>query len=375
MIKSVGRMPVFLLGMALLIGLAAAQLILPARQFSDIENRPLQQLEAPDWQGVRTGRWMQRMETFVADQFPGRDRWMDVQALADLALLKKERNGILQGKDGWRFEESANLPIRTAQLNLEALDALGAATGVPVSLMLVPMSSAVYPDKLPAWYLPDDQAALMENLYAQAIHLETVNVLPFMQGYVSCVGRNPLYFRTDHHWTVYGAQYGYQALVDAWQLSGLPWPMDTARSEGFYGTYFSRAPYPFATGEEMVFEAPQGVTLEIDGETMPGLYSPEQMAARDKYAALLWGNHGQLTLRSDAGGGTLLVIKDSYANMLLPYLAQHFSRIEAVDPRYFVGDLAAYLEETEADRILCLYGLTTFLTDRNLLLHSHGWGG
>lgn len=366
------QIPVFLLAMVLLIGLALVQLIWPAKEYSEIENRPLAQMQTPTFASIRTGRWMKDAEDYVADQFPGRSQWMNLQAVWDTALLRTERNGILLGKSGWMFEKADHLALRTAGQNAQAIGSLAKFVDVPVSMMLVPMSSAIYPQILPRWYEPDDQAAIIDELYAQANGAEGVDVLARM---LADDSRSMLCFQTDHHWTLAGAMHGYDALVEAWSLEEQDWPAERVSRGGFYGTYFSRAPYPMATGDSLMFDATEQIKLTVNGEEKPGLYSPEQMEARDKYAALLWGNHGHITLDSPATGGTLLVIKDSYANMLLPELAQHFARIEAIDLRYFTGDLAALLQETEAERILCLYGLTTFLTDRNLLLHSAAWEG
>jgi hypothetical protein len=50
------------------------------------------------------------------------------------------------------------------------------------------------------------------------------------------------------------------------------------------------------------------------------------------------------------------VIKDSFANSLLPFLAQHY-RITAVDPRYYTGKLQPLLQN--ADTVLALCGMQT----------------
>lgn len=367
MAKKAGAMPVFLMAMFLLLGLAAAQLLLPDRDFSDRENRPLAQMEKPGASGILSGRWMQAMETHVADQFPGRDAWMGLQALEDAALLRTERNGVLVGREGWLFEKAANLNLRTAQNNIEAVNRLAAEANTPVTLMLVPMSSAVYAEKLPWLYEADDQQILLDTLYAQS-DAQVVDILPALAAQKDA---RQLFFRTDHHWTDAGAAVAHDILMEAWGLSPVEWPMDAMRMDAIYGSYFARAPSPLVLGDPFEMCQPQAIRLTVGDEAKEGLFDEALMeTSRDKYAQLLYGNHGLITLESDAVGGTLLVIKDSYANMLLPKLSQHFSRIEAIDLRYFTGDLAAYLQETEAERILCLYGLTTFLGDRNLPLFA-----
>ena len=101
---------------------------------------------------------------------------------------------------------------------------------------------------------------------------------------------------------------------------------------------------------------------------MDGLWDADALGARDKYAALLYGNPARATLTGETGTGTLLVLKDSYANALLPAVATHFARTEVVDLRYFNGDLAEIAKETEVEKVLCIYGMNTFLTDRSLAL-------
>lgn len=366
------KSPLFVLSMALLLCLAIVQLILPDKTFSDMENRPLRQMAAPALDTVLSGQWMQDMEVYVADQFPARDTWMNAQAIWDAALLRNERNGILLGRDGWLFEANASLPERTALANARAIGKLAVQADIPVTFMLAPLSSAVYPQQLPRWYPAQQQDALLDMLYAEASPAQAADVLDPLRaasGDVQC------FFRTDHHWTPQGARIGYLTLLEAWGLPGTNDATPTATLPT-YGSYYARAPSPLVQADAFTLVFPEGITLTIDGEAQPGLYDAAAMAdARDKYAQLLWGNHGRITLTSDAAGGTLLVIKDSYANALLPLLSAHFSRIEAIDPRYFAGDLLSVIEETEAESILCLYGLTTFTTDRNLLLLSADWGG
>ena len=53
----------------------------------------------------------------------------------------------------------------------------------------------------------------------------------------------------------------------------------------------------------------------------------------DKYAVLLGGNYAHASVYSDAEKPSLLIIKDSFANAVIPFLSLHFN-IDLVDPRY-----------------------------------------
>ena len=48
----------------------------------------------------------------------------------------------------------------------------------------------------------------------------------------------------------------------------------------------------------------------------------------------------------------LLLIKDSFANSLLPFLARHY-RILAIDPRYNASGIRSLTEEAEQVLVLC----------------------
>ena len=65
-------------------------------------------------------------------------------------------------------------------------------------------------------------------------------------------------------------------------------------------------------------------------------------------------------------GRRLLVLKDSYANCFLPFLAPYYREIVVVDPRYYYDDLAMLVETEEITDVLYLYNANTFFQDTSL---------
>lgn len=49
-----------------------------------------------------------------------------------------------------------------------------------------------------------------------------------------------------------------------------------------------------------------------------------------------------------------MVVKDSYGNAFLPYLAPHYSCIYIVDPRHFSGDISALASDLKIDEVLLI---------------------
>ncbi|MDR2506159.1 MAG: hypothetical protein LBD16_08680 [Oscillospiraceae bacterium] len=367
-------MPLTCLFLVMCVSLAIWECAAPKRTFSDMENRPLTQFAAPSVSALVSGRWTAQINSAVEDQFPLRDAWMTLQAAYDAALLRNERNGILLGKDGWLFETADNLDLRVARDTMNAINALAEITGREIPMAIVPMSSAVYSDMLPASYAADDLGAAVEGLFGSA---PRVRALYISEALREASAEGGVFFRTDHHWTSLGAIAGYNAMRDALGLDVHEAETRTIiepEPSGFRGSYYARAPMPWIAPDEFEAEFPAGVTLIIDGEAADGLMrATESPSSRDAYNRLLYGNHGLMELRGAGAEGVLVVIRDSYANMLLPWFTLNYSRVVAIDPRYFAGDMLTLLEEYNEADILCVYGLTTLLTDRNLLRHAALW--
>ena len=68
---------------------------------------------------------------------------------------------------------------------------------------------------------------------------------------------------------------------------------------------------------------------------------------------------------SDQQEGSVLVIKDSYANALVPYLLYHYEKVVVVDLRYFglKPRMSEFLQENDFSDILICYNLQNFTHD------------
>lgn len=357
--------PLFTGAAALLLSLAVACCAIPAREKSEMENRALARQSVPDVSGVLSGRWMRGAEDALADQFPLRDAMMLLNAAKETLALRTEQNGVLRLAGGRLVPDCAALDTAAAVRAGEALAEIQAALGLPTTLLLAPLSSRLYLDALPAGYTPADQAALTDAVIAACG--DKITVLDCFDALAAQPDAEALFYRTDHHWTADGARCAYEQVCAAWGLAPAA-PSGRLYAPGFYGSAYARAPQPLVSADTLTFDRFDSVVYAIDGAEMDGLWDADALGARDKYAALLYGNPARATLTSESGSGTLLVLKDSYANALLPAVATHFARTEVVDLRYFSGDLAEIAKETEAERILCVYGMNTFLTDRSLAL-------
>lgn len=356
------KAPLFLLVMGLLIALAVCQLLLPPREMSGMENRMLTQAPAFTLAGFQDGSYAEKLELFAADQLPLRDRFVALYSAMQGALGRRAVGDAILG-DGMLFDRSDRWSLRNVRLNASALASLADAAGKPVYLLAVPSAAAVCPERLPTHAPVTDEEALL------AAAAEETPLLPLLPALQASASRGiSCFYATDHHWTAAGAQLGYETACSALGLTAHS--SGTAQEHaGFYGSFYARYPLPWVQADVFSCELPDGLRLLVNGEEKPSLLDPEALGNRDKYAALLYGNHACIELVNDqAQGGTLLVIKDSYANAMLPLLARHYRRIVAVDPRYYAGNIIEFINDYEGEAILCVYGLTTLATGRTIAL-------
>ena len=88
---------------------------------------------------------------------------------------------------------------------------------------------------------------------------------------------------------------------------------------------------------------------------------------KDQYSSFLGSNQPVVTVKTDSPSGKkLLVIKDSYAHSLVPFLSNHYSEITMVDLRYINTSLDEKVPLDEYDQVLFVYNVENFTEDQNL---------
>ena len=101
------------------------------------------------------------------------------------------------------------------------------------------------------------------------------------------------------------------------------------------------------------------------GETeYDSLYVRDYLEVKDKYSSFTGSNQPIIDIETDLNNGKrLLLIKDSYAHSLVPFLANHYEKITMVDMRYINADLNYFLDLSEYTQALFMYNSVSFATD------------
>ena len=338
--------------------LGILHLVLPDRTFSPVENRNLRQVPAFTWRALREGSYTAALETYLEDQFPLRDGWMGLKTRWEWLLGKREFHdvflcgGALIGRvgEGDRWEQ-----------NLGYVDRLAEKTDIPVYLGLIPTAAEVWKDRLPHGADSADQSALLKEARG------TGAVWADIAGALAPHSEEPVFYRTDHHWTSLGAYYGYTALLEAMGETPLPLGKAETVSDDFYGTLYSSSGVhwvPPDTIERYVRE--DAVTVEdVYGGGKHGLYVDSFLEEKDQYASFLGGNQPLYIVRNSAASSDkkLLLVRDSYSDSLAPFLCRHFAEIHLLDLRYNKTSVAQYAADMGADGIAVLYSVDNFMKD------------
>ena len=97
------------------------------------------------------------------------------------------------------------------------------------------------------------------------------------------------------------------------------------------------------------------------------LYDTSKLKGKDKYALFLGGNYPILDIKTTADStDRLLIIKDSYANSLIPFLIPYYREIVVVDPRYYYDDIENVMKKDNITSVLFLYNGNTFVKDNSI---------
>ncbi|MBQ9099384.1 MAG: hypothetical protein IJY50_08160 [Clostridia bacterium] len=325
--------------------------LFPAAPLSKRENRYLTQWPPFTINGWKDGSYTAALDTYATERFPIRNELRQVRALLCLGQGQMEVGGVLLCTDG-SLCRRMNVNQRIYTQNLTALQRLSAQypqVTVAVAPRRIDMRTAV----LPALYDTGENIAVWEQLRS---------ALPDSISFPDLT-EDEHWYRTDHHWSTMGAYLAYCQLGAS--LGYTPFEKESfqavAVSDTFLGTSDAAAGIPFVTPDTVIlfrYAEDRHFTVKREKKAVPfeGFYDMEQLTERDQYAVFLGGNCGTLEITGKGDRPRLVVIKDSFANALLPFLARHFD-ILAIDPRYCAEFPSALMQE--GDRLLALCGMQT----------------
>ncbi len=359
LIKKLFKYPLILIFMGFIFLYSIIDSLVPERNFSELENRALTTMPKFSWQELLNNRYTPQFEEFVNDQFMLRDSWIDLKSRLEWVLTKVENNGVIYGDNDQLFAKLFSIDEEQLEKNLNALSEFTQREGDKVTVMIAPVASNVLSDLLPANPPMVDENEIIDTIYNAAASANIIDV----RGTLADNNDEYIYYRTDHHWTSYGAYLAYAEYanikgLEVFDIESTP----AVETDDFLGTNFSKCKYFAAVSDVLTY-------YDIDNTMVLGtdelaLYDTSKLTTVDKYATFLHGNYGFLTVNGD-GDGSVLVVKDSYANTFIPYLTASYEKIDVIDFRLYNNSVSQLMQQNEYDDVLILYNSTTFVQDGN----------
>ncbi|QHI72821.1 DHHW family protein [Aminipila terrae] len=351
-------------------------IIIPDKQFSDNENRQLQQMPKLTASNVASGDYMKNFESYASDNIIARDEWVKVKNITDMVSGKKDNGSAYFGKDGYLFPID-NIDEMQFQKNLAYVKTFIDKTdkinkNINISVIIAPTSEEIYKDKMPENAPAPNQWKILKesrDCFGEMLINPT--------GILSQHKREYIYYKTDHHWTTLGAYYTYKMWAEQNGLKPLKKEDFNVEvvSKDFYGTTYSKAA-GFKTKpdyiEKFTNSAIEHTGMKIEKVTqtksLPSLFDKKYLKTKDKYSYFLSSNNPMTTISGTAKNGhNILVIKDSYANCFVPFITGHFDHIYVTDLRYYKQSLTQFVKENKITDIMFLYNVVQFSNDRNMV--------
>ena len=364
----IGKIFIILLFLVMIINV-----IVPDREESELENRALEQRPRFNLTTILSGDFMEQWEKYLSDQFAGRDTWRSLKVSLDRLGGARKENDIYIGKDGQLMEDIEVPDDGRLEANLTAIrDFAETYEDIPVTMMLVPDAACILNDSLPAFARVEDQRqmfSMAERKLGDTVNwVDTVSILNNHKS-------EKLYYKTDHHWTTQGAFYVFQ---DAAETLGIEGDVSDdfvsyTVTDSFNGVLAASSGVGLAEMEQIDIYAPTGgdddvvVNYVDEGRKTTSLYDSSKLETRDKYGVFLGGNTSVVDIRTvSTSQKRLLVVKDSFADCFIPFLAPYYREIVVVDPRYYSGTMQDIMDSYRITDALILYSGNTFFTDNNI---------
>ena len=357
----IGVFCIFIFGFGLLF------LFLPRETFSVNEKRELAEPPKVSLQTILNGKFESGFETYLNDHFPFRESLVSADAYGALYTGRNGSNGIYKGKNGYLFTKPVQHDEKTIRENVSALIQFAQKTKIMSTMILMPTSGFVMSDQLPENHPEYRDDEILDETHQQAASdIRWVDILP---KFMNTKESGQIYYKTDHHYTTYGAYLAYEAFCEEHGLE--PFRDYTIESyDGFYGTSYSKSALWREPGEKFaVWRYPSAATVEIGGQLYPSLWFDEHLNEPDKYPVFLNGNQPfERIVNPDAPEGKILVLKDSYAHAMIPFLSQHYRQIDMVDLRYYFEPVSKLVEENQYGEIFMIYGLSSVCDSTDLTI-------
>lgn len=184
-----------------------------------------------------------------------------------------------------------------------------------------------------------------------------------------------IYFRTDHHWTALGAYYAYTRYCEAAGIK--PHKLSDYKktvSKGFTGSFATKSTSLKADNVQvyhpvnekklkMTYTSSSGAHV-----SWPVIADLDKYGASNKYIGFIAGDQPfeQIKNKSIKKGSSCLIVKESFGNVLVPFIADHYQTTYVIDYRYWNGSISRFVKQNKIKNVIFANNIS--MTRNNYLI-------
>ena len=343
------------------------------KEMSESENRVLAQRPALTFSSLADGSFMTDFESWLADQFPLREKIIQLKTEADRLVGIKEENGVYIGKNGFLFEKQSSYNSEKMNGVFSTLNSFSKKNkSIKTAFVLSPNSSALLSQYLPSFVAEESQKSQLKAA-EEALSKGKIQFIDCYSVFEKQEDKEKLFYKTDHHWTSHAALEAFRALMKNWKIdiSKTKFEFQTV-SSSFQGTLASSSQVrDVSDSVEICFPSEPKVSsvlyYEAQGTKTASYFDKSKLENKNHYEVFMGGNFDKIIISTSAETeNALLILKDSYANCMIPMFAPFFSKIVVVDPRYCSDKLSEIMKDYDFSHMAFIYNLNTFREDTSL---------
>ena len=308
---------------------ASAALLIPVytmpfvgQTSANAEKRELAAFPALIEDGELNTAFFEGVGDYLADRFTFRTQLVEMQSDLKGAFDVSSEEDVILGTDGWLYFQKT-MPDYTGETYLSDYQAARLqkvgdlmaeyvkSHGATFALTVVPNKATVYPDNLPYYYrVPDSYEVTKPDcdsptpLYVLNQALADSDWYVDMTAALTANTDTLLYHKRDSHWNNLGARVGYDALMSA--------------VGGNAGAY-ADTPYRIETVWDGDLDALLGSSYKDEQAVWQTDFTYDYTSRYRSEEDIL------ITTECADGEGHLVMFRDSFANALLPLLAQQYA--------------------------------------------------
>jgi len=332
------------------------------------ENRVLAQL--PDFKisDIIIGKYTIGLEEYFSDQIAGRSKFMKLHADICSGNNENKVNDVFINGDMLLKGNISNIPISN-----DIADKINNFTYKYSSsfyFIAVPSSDGIYSNLLPE-YIPEDfQSEQIDNFYERLNpEIRKINAFSILKNFSD----DYIYYRTDTKWTAYGAYCVYRTAIQ--KLGFIPVAYDKFTIEhitsDFQGNLYNRCQYETSKPDFIDIYYSDSINIQSITaydenlvQSAGSLYDKSLLGSSYMYDIYLGKDVPALRIKTGVNNNKrLLVIKDSYADCLIPFLTQHYSEITVISADFPDFRFTDYFNINGYEQILFVFGTENLIND------------